>query len=177
MTIEIKFDCVMVVCFQTLSFSKIDNHVLFFKISLQNSFFTNHLTTLIFRNRVVQLFWKLSVLIFLKSAETKLLLTRWGSCRDTWTLRGWIQVSPPLSMSLCPASSFFEDNLYTKVTFWFRISLAVHKTVVFTLLSKLLLCILKDVYICIIICAEIIIYNTRPFFRCKLFDSMSYKYG
>ena len=27
----------------------------------------------------------------------------------------------------------------------------------FTLLSKLLLCILKDVYICIIICAEIII--------------------
>ena len=74
-TIEIKFDCVMVVCFQTLSFSKIDNHVLFFKISLQNSFFTNHLTTLIFRNRVVQLFWKLSGLIFLKSAETKLLLT------------------------------------------------------------------------------------------------------
>ena len=40
----------MVVCFQTLSFSKIDNHVLFFKISLQNSFFTNHLTTLVFRN-------------------------------------------------------------------------------------------------------------------------------
>ena len=56
---------------------------------------------------------------------------RWGRCRDTWTLRGWLQVSPPLLMSLCPASPFLEDNFYTKVTFWFRISLAVHKTVVF----------------------------------------------
>ena len=38
---------------------------------------SNHLTTLIFRNRVVLLFRKLSVLIFLKSAipETELLLT------------------------------------------------------------------------------------------------------
>ena len=76
-----------------------------------------------------------------------------------------------------PLLSASVNSDKAKVTFWFRISLAVHKTVVFTLLSKLLLCILKDVYICIIICAEIIIYNTRPFFLCKLFDSMSYKYG
>ena len=34
----------------------------------------------------------------------------------------------------------------------------------------------RCLYICIITCAEIIIYNTRPFFLCKLFDSMSYKY-
>ena len=61
---------------------------------------------------------------------------RWGSCRDTWTLRGWIQVSLPLSMSLCPASSFFEDDFYTKVTFWFQISHAVHKIVVFYTIVK-----------------------------------------
>lgn len=39
--------------------------------------------TLIFRNRVVLIFWKLSVLIFLKSTETKLLLTIVSSnCRS-----------------------------------------------------------------------------------------------
>ena len=29
---------------------------------------------------------------------------KWGNCWDTWTLLGWIQVSLPLSMSLCPAT-------------------------------------------------------------------------